>query len=88
MRLIDDLRQYEKIFGPLSSLAIHPETPGFSTGSVIGVTKRAADRIEKLEAALRFYATPSIYAPHPNGPAFDRRTELYYSARDALKEGE
>lgn len=40
--------------------------------------------IARLRDALQFYATPSIYLPHPLGPAFDRRTSLYHSAKDAL----
>lgn len=40
--------------------------------------------IARLRDTLNFYATPSIYLPHPLGPAFDRRTSLYYAAKDAL----
>ncbi|WP_421591155.1 hypothetical protein [Shinella sp. M27] len=40
--------------------------------------------IARLRDALKFYATPSIYLPHPLGPAFDRRTSLYHAAKDAL----
>lgn len=36
-----------------------------------------AQRIETLEEALRFYANPAIYQPHPCGPAFDRRDVSY-----------
>lgn len=38
---------------------------------------RQAQRIEALEEALRFYANPVIYQPHPHGPAFDRRDVSY-----------
>lgn len=39
----------------------------------------------RLTEALRFYANPQIYKPHPDGPAFDRR-DLSYAARNTLKE--
>ena len=38
--------------------------------------------------ALRFYANPEIYKPHPHGAAFDRRYDLYLTAQSALKDGE
>ncbi len=37
------------------------------------------------EAALTFYANPAVYAPHPHGPAFDRR-DISYKAKNALAE--
>jgi hypothetical protein len=40
--------------------------------------------IERLRGVLEFYADPNIYKPHPHGIFFDRRNELYLSARDAL----
>ena len=40
---------------------------------------------ERLRGALEFYANPSIYEPHPHGPAFDRR-DVSYAARAALKQ--
>jgi len=45
--------------------------------------------VQKLEAALEFYANPEIYKPHPHGPAFDRR-DLSFHARAVLakREGE
>lgn len=45
----------------------------------------AAERIEALEAALKFYANPEIYKPHPHGPAFERR-DLSFTARAALNQ--
>lgn len=36
-----------------------------------------------LREALKFYANPSIYEPHPHGIAFDRR-DLSYHARAIL----
>ncbi len=39
--------------------------------------------VEKLRAALEFYADPKTYEPHPHGPAFDRR-DVSYVARAAL----
>lgn len=38
---------------------------------------------DQLVEALRFYADPEIYKPHPHGPAFDRR-DLSFRAREAL----
>ena len=56
-------------------------------------TLRLLDEIERLTAenerlneALRFYADPEIYKPHPHGPAFERR-DLSFVARAALAEG-
>jgi hypothetical protein len=43
----------------------------------------AADAIEALVEALRFYANPEIYKPHPHGPGFDRR-DVSYTARALL----
>ena len=40
--------------------------------------------IERLREALGWYANPAIYAPHPHGPAFDRR-DVSYVARAALE---
>lgn len=40
---------------------------------------------EKLKSALRFYANPAVYAPHPHGPAFDRR-DISYRAKNVLAE--
>src|SRR3546814_1241564 len=36
-----------------------------------------------LMEGLRWYAEPHIYAPHPNGPAFDDR-DLSWHARSVL----
>ena len=41
-----------------------------------------------LQDALRFYASPELYKPHPHGAAFDRRDDLYLTAQSALKDGE
>ena len=49
-------------------------------------TLRLLDEIERLNEALRFYADPEIYKPHPHGPAFERR-DLSFVARAALAEG-
>ncbi len=38
---------------------------------------------ERLREALKWYANPEIYKPHPNGPAFDRR-DLSWHAISAL----
>ena len=62
-----------------------------------GMLRHAADAIESLRAenarltegrdalveGLRWYAEPHIYAPHPNGPAFDDR-DLSWHARSVL----
>ena len=50
--------------------------------AIIDAEKARADR---LAAALKFYANPEIYKPHPHGPAFDRR-DLSFHAITALKE--
>lgn len=42
------------------------------------------ERIRQLEEALRFYANPEVYKPHPHGPAFDRR-DISETARRALE---
>ncbi len=38
----------------------------------------------RLREALKFYANPEVYKPHPDGLAFDRRG-LSYHARAALQ---
>lgn len=62
-----------------------------------GMLRHAADAIESLRTenarltaerdalveGLRWYAEPHIYAPHPNGPAFDDR-DLSWHARSVL----
>jgi hypothetical protein len=62
-----------------------------------GMLRHAGDVIESLRAenarpteerdalveGLRWYAQPHIYAPHPNGPAFDDR-DLSWHARSVL----
>lgn len=40
--------------------------------------------IDRLRKALEWYANPAIYAPHPHGPAFDRR-DVSYVALAALE---
>jgi hypothetical protein len=40
--------------------------------------------IKKLEAALKFYANPDVYKPHPHGLAFDNR-DISYVAIAALR---
>lgn len=50
--LMQNLREYSRVYGPLPSLAIHPDTPGITTGKVILDTEQAANRIEYLEQAL------------------------------------
>lgn len=40
---------------------------------------------ERMREALKWYANPEVYKPHPNGLAFDRR-DLSYHASAALKE--
>jgi len=39
--------------------------------------------LEKAKGALRWYADPEVYRPHPHGPAFDNR-DLSFHARAAL----
>ena len=49
------------------------------------VAARDAARSQLAEAvkALEFYADPQVYAPHPHGPAFDRR-DISSKARSTL----
>lgn len=49
--VLDHLREYE-VLGPLSSLSIHPETPGLSTGRVYGDTRKAIELIEWQAAVI------------------------------------
>lgn len=42
-------------------------------------------KVYVLIAALEFYANPAVYAPHPHGPAFDRR-DISFKAKNALAE--
>lgn len=44
---------------------------------------RLTEERDALEEGLRWYAEPHIYAPHPNGPAFDDR-DLSWHARSVL----
>lgn len=44
-----------------------------------------ARKADVLIAALEFYANPAVYAPHPHGPAFDRR-DISFKAKNALAE--
>lgn len=44
-----------------------------------------ARKPDVLIAALEFYANPAVYAPHPHGPAFDRR-DISFKAKNALAE--
>lgn len=65
------------------------DTERFVSKLAARLAKRApamAARIAELEAALRFYANPAVYEPHPHGPAFDRR-DLSATARAALAAG-
>lgn len=44
---------------------------------------RLTSRVKELEGALKWYADPERYSPHPHGPAFDRR-DIGYVARAVL----
>jgi hypothetical protein len=64
---------------------------GFEAGDeemVAAKFEKLGNRIEALETALRFYANPRMYQPHPHGSAFDRRADLYRMAERVLKDGE
>lgn len=50
--ILDRLKVYEE-YGPLSSVAIHPETPGYSTGMLLGDTRAARREIKRLRDMLR-----------------------------------
>lgn len=45
--------------------------------------ERLLNENARLREALKFYADPEIYKPHPHGPAFDRR-DLSWHAKAAL----
>jgi len=49
-----------------------------------GILSILAD-YERMREALKWYANPEVYKPHPNGLAFDRR-DLSYHARAADEE--
>lgn len=49
--ILDRLKVYEE-YGPLSSVAIHPETPGYSTGMLLGDTRAARAEIERLRRTI------------------------------------
>lgn len=81
----------------LRQIASHIEVSGESAEKVASPTKAAnnalfqkgaeemQERARLLESALEFYANPAVYAPHPHGPAFDRR-DISYKAKNALAE--
>jgi len=56
-----------------------------AVANLIRVIERHSASVKKLESALEFYANPAVYAPHPHGPAFDRR-DISYRAKNALAE--
>lgn len=47
----------------------------------------AEQRVVEMESALRFYANPELYKPHPHGPAFDHRDVSYVAIRALASEG-
>lgn len=49
--ILDRLKVYEE-YGPLSSVAIHPDTPGYSTGRLLRDTRDARAEIERLRAEV------------------------------------
>jgi predicted HAD superfamily Cof-like phosphohydrolase len=50
--ILDRLKVYEE-FGPLSCLAIHPETPGYTTGMVLRDAREARAEIKRLRSVIR-----------------------------------
>ena len=52
--IVTQLRSYRTHLENLSSLPVHPDVPGISTGSIIRDTSQAADEIEQLRAIVRF----------------------------------
>ena len=77
---------------PISSWAKGPDADeGEGNASLIALAPSLAAtvieqqaEIERLREALGWYTNPAIYAPHPHGPAFDRR-DVSYVARAALE---
>lgn len=66
--ILDRLKVYEE-YGPLSSVAIHPETPGYSTGMLLGDTRAARAEIERLreiEAAAKQWVDAVNADDRPN----------------------
>lgn len=83
--VLDHLREYE-VLGPLSSLSIHPETPGLSTGRVYGDTRKAIELIEWQAAVI------AAQQERLDGKAADQRAsddasadEAYLQYRDELR---
>lgn len=65
----------------LSALVSAPADPAPAPAADVVEARRA----DVLIAALEFYANPAVYAPHPHGPAFDRR-DISFKAKNALAE--
>jgi hypothetical protein len=51
-KLAERLRKYE-VLGPLPCLSIHPATPGYTTGDVLGDTRAAIEALDACERALK-----------------------------------
>ncbi len=51
LSVIESLRKYEHL-APLSSLPIHPETPGWTTGGVLRVSRDAISMLEIMEEKI------------------------------------
>lgn len=51
LSVIESLRKYEHL-SPLSSLPIHPETPGWTTGGVLRVSRDAISMLENMEKKI------------------------------------
>lgn len=49
--IVRELEKYEE-FAPLSCLSIHPETPGYTTGTVLRDTRAARELIQRLSAEI------------------------------------
>lgn len=54
-----------------------------AVANLMRAIERQNASVRELESALEFYANPAVYAPHPHGPAFDRR-DISYRAKNAL----
>lgn len=58
-------------------------------GVMVGVSRQAVVEMlalyDGLLEALRFYANPEVYRPHPHGPAFDRRDLSFVASAAIMK---
>jgi hypothetical protein len=73
----------DRIAGEMEQFLGPPEMAPGPDADDLREAAKAIRRSNDLAAALEFYANPAVYAPHPHGPAFDRR-DISYRAKNAL----